>query len=307
MKTDNPIVFGVTEYDYLLKAILQRGRFERGKLERDEFPDGERYQRIVSEIVGRDVVVVGGTISDKVTLEIYDLSCALVKYGARSLTLLMPYFGYATMERAVKPGEVVTAKTRARLFSSIPQAAYGNRIVMVDLHAAGLPHYFEGGVRPVHLYAKPIIQKLVRGFGGKRFVLASTDAGRAKWVESLAGELGVPAAFVYKRRLDGERTAITGVSASVKGRRVVIYDDMVRTGSSLLQAARAYREAGATAVFAVATHGIFPSEAWRKIHGSGLLDGVGCTDSHPNVLQLPARQIRVHSLAGLLTEYLVNA
>ncbi len=304
MKSTRPIVFATPAYRYLADAILHRGFGTRGGLERKEFPDGERYQRIRDDVSGRDIVLVGGTIADSDTLEIYDLSCALAKYGARSLTLVMPYFGYSTMERAVKPGEVVTAKTRARLLSSIPAATFGNRLVLVDLHNAGLPHYFEDGIRPVHLYAKKLIGKLVRQFGGKSFVLACTDAGRAKWVESLAGEIGVDTAFVYKRRLDGERTEITGVSATVNHQRVVIYDDMIRTGSSLLQAAQAYREAGAKQVFAVATHGIFPGDALSRITATGLLDGIACTDTHPNVLGLPRERIHVESVAGMLTDYL---
>jgi len=110
------------------------------------------------------------------------------------------------MERAVKPGEVVTAKTRARLFSAVPLAAAGNRVFLVDLHAEGIPHYFEGGIRPVHVYAKPVVVDLARRLGGDDIVLACTDAGRAKWVESLANEMGVPASFVFKRRLDGTLT-----------------------------------------------------------------------------------------------------
>jgi ribose-phosphate pyrophosphokinase len=304
MKRLKPVLFAIPDYRYLGEAILRHTRFDRGALERKEFPDGERYQRIASRIQGRDVVLVGGTISDTATLEIYDLACAIVKYGAESLTLVMPYSGYSTMERAVKDGEVVTAKTRARLFSAIPSGGIENRVVMVDLHNAGISHYFEGGIRPVHLYAKDLVKKLARKLGGRNFVLACTDAGRAKWVESLAGELGVSAAFVYKRRLDGEHTEITGVSATVRNRNVVVYDDMIRTGSSLLQAAQAYREAGASRVFAVTTHGIFPGDSFRKIQSSGLLDGVAATDTHPNVLRLPKGALMVESVSGLLADYL---
>lgn len=103
---------------------------------------------------------------------------------------------------------------------------------------------------------------------------------------------------------DGERTEITGVSATVNNQRVVIYDDMIRTGSSLLQAAQAYRDAGAKQVFAVATHGIFPGDAFARITAAGLLDGLACTDTHPNVLGLPRTGIHVESVARMLTDYL---
>lgn len=304
MKPGKPILFAIPQYRYLQAAMLRRGGFAEGQVEIRDFPDGELYQRLLTPVGGRDVVLAGGTVSDAATLRLYDLACAVVKYGARSLTLVVPYFGYSTMERAVHPGEVVTAKTRARLLSAIPLATFGNRILLLDLHSEGLPHYFEGGIRSVHLYAKEIVKRMARRLGGRRFVLACTDAGRAKWVESLAGELGVGTAFVYKRRLDGNRTEITGVSATVKDQRVVIYDDMIRTGGSLLQAARAYRQAGASKVFAVATHGIFPGGAFDTITGSGLLDGLACTDTHPNSLELPKNKIRVESVAPLLTEYL---
>ena len=95
-------------------------------------------------------------------------------------------------------------------------------------------------------------------------MLASTDAGRAKWVESLAKDLQVDAAFVYKRRTSGSETEITGVSANVAGQRVVIYDDMIRTGGSLLNAAQVYRDAGAVAIDAIATHGVFPGDSLEK-------------------------------------------
>lgn len=300
MKAPKPLLFALPDYRHLQERLLKLGGLEEGRVERQTFPDGERYQRICEPVSGRDAIVLGGTISDEATLDLYDLSCALVKYGAQSLTLVIPYFGCSTMERAVKPGEVVTAKTRARLFSAIPQAAHGNRVVLVDLHNAGTMHYFEDGIRPVHLYAKELIMKMARDFGGKDFVLACTDAGRAKWVESLASELRVPAAFVYKRRLGGDRTEITGVSASVEGRTVVSYDDMIRTGGSLLNAARAYRDTGARRVFALATHGVFPDGAWERIAGSRLLDGVGVTDTHPNILKLPRHAVRVESVATLL-------
>jgi ribose-phosphate pyrophosphokinase len=299
-----PLLLASRSYAYLQREMQALGFGNLGQVEINDFPDGERYQRIVTPVYSRDVVLIGGTISDGDTLELYDLACAIVKYGAQSLTLVIPYFSYSTMERAVKAGEVVTAKTRARLFSAIPTASYGNRIVLLDLHSEGIPHYFEGSLRPVHLYAKNIVLKAARKLGGKRFVLASTDAGRAKWVQSLANDLGVDAAFVFKKRLSGSRTKLTAMSASVQGQPVVIYDDMIRTGGSLLEAARAYREAGATRLSVVTTHGLFPGEALKKLETSGLLDRIICTNSHPRTLALRSKFLQVESVASLFIDYL---
>ncbi|MEM9491589.1 MAG: ribose-phosphate diphosphokinase, partial [Myxococcota bacterium] len=268
------LLFATHSYDYLAETMCALGGFDRGAHESRRFPDGERYTRLLGDCADRDIALLGGTISDEDTMLIYDLACGLVEYGARRLTLIIPFFGYSTMERAVKSGEIVTAKARARMLSSIPHAAMGNRIILVDLHVASIAHYFEGAIHPVHVYAKRLIAAAARQLGGDDFVLGCTDAGRAKWVESLASDMGVVPAFVYKRRVDGERTEVTGVSAHVTGKPVVIYDDMIRTGGSLLGAARAYRDAGAARISAVATHGLFPDQALDKIETSGLFGAV---------------------------------
>lgn len=301
----HPLVLYATEaYEYLQDEMCALGGFERGVVMRRRFPDGERYMRIATPCAHRDVAVLGGTVSDTDTLEIYDLACSLVKYGARCLTLVIPFFGYSTMERAIKPGEVVTAKTRARLLSSIPTAALGNRVIAVDLHAAGIIHYFEGEMQPVHVYAKSIVIDTARRLHGSDFVLACTDAGRAKWVESLASDLGVTPAFVYKRRVDGERTEVTGVSAHVRDKAVIIYDDMIRTGSSLIGAAQAYREAGASAISAIATHGLFPGDALPALAASGLFARIVCTNTHPRAHALRSDFLQVESVAELLSKEL---
>jgi len=299
-----PVVFTTHAYEYLRDEICKLGRLEQGMVESRTFPDGERYQRICASVSSRDVVLVGGTISDDATLELFDLASALVKYGADRLTLVIPYFGYSTMERAVKEGEVVTAKSRARLFSAIPPAARGNRVFLLDLHTEGITHYFEGGITPRHVSARTVIGAAARELGGEDFVLACTDAGRAKWVESLANDLGKDAAFVFKRRLDDSSTEVTAVSAQVRDKHVVIYDDMIRTGGSLLHAAQAYADAGAKSLQAIATHGLLPGEALKRLRDSGLLTKIVCTNSHPRALELEDEFLRVVSIADILVDEL---
>lgn len=294
------IIFSTQSYRYLQSELCQMDDFDAGEVEVKHFPDGERYQRILADVDGREVVLLGGTISDADTLELYDLAYSLVTMGAKSLLLMIPYFGYSTMERSVKKGEIVTAKTRTHLLSKIPSSSMGNRIFLLDLHTEGVPYYFESKTRAVHLYAKQSIIEACREIGGSDFVLASTDAGRAKWVESLANDMGVNGAFVFKRRTSGDETQITSISADVKGKCVIIYDDMIRTGGSLINAARAYKEAGATRIAAVTTHGLFSNNGLEKIRESGLFECVVSTDSHPNAVRLQSDFLRVKSIAALL-------
>ena len=304
-----PLVFSIRAYDYLGRAIAAGAGWEHGEVVRETFPDGEHYHRIETDPADRDIVLVGGTVDDASALELYDLACGLATGGAYRLRLVMPFYGYSTMERSVRPGEVVKAKTRARLLSSIPQASRGTQVFLLDLHVDAIAHYFEGAIRTVHVYGKRLVTAAARRFGGDDFVLACTDAGRAKWVESLANDLGVDAAFVFKRRTSGHETHVTGVSAQVAGKRVVIYDDMIRTGGSLLDAAAAYRDAGAVAIDAVATHGLFPGDSLARIEARGLLGSVAVTDSHPRAVELAGGRagfLRVESTAGLLIEHLIS-
>lgn len=304
---DKPIIFSLEKYNYLRDLICQNNEFKIGLLDTKIFPDGEKYNRLISNVLDENVVFIGGTTDDSSTLDLYDISCAISKYGAKTLTLIIPYYGYSTMERSVKSGEVVKAKTRARLFSSIPQAYKGNRVILLDLHSEGIPHYFEGSVHTFHLYAKDVILEAIKELSNNdEYILASTDAGRAKWVESLANDLNVKPAFVYKKRISGEETQVSGISADVSGKIVIIYDDMIRTGSSLINAAKAYKECGAKTVFAVTTHGVFPNDSLEKIKNSGYIKKIICTDSHPRVLELQNDFLKVKSISGLINNFLLN-
>lgn len=302
-----PLLFSTETYGYLAERMLESGKFERGTIEQKRFPDGERYYRIETDVNDRDVVLVGGTVSDADTLEVYDLGCAFAKHGAWTLTIVVPYFGYSTMERAVKKGEVVTAKTRARLLSAIPYAKAGNRVFVIDVHSEGIQHYFENAIVAKHIYAKEIVDHAARQLFKGSFVLASVDAGRAKWVQSLAIDMNVNASFVLKRRIDGGKTELTAVSAHVDGQDVVIYDDMIRTGGSLKTAAKAYKEAGANRISVVATHGVFPPGALESLQQCGLFERIITTDTHPRANSLAGDFLSVVSVADLINKNLHNS
>jgi ribose-phosphate pyrophosphokinase len=285
------LLFTIPSYAYLEPSFLSAGEFDRGEIERKTFPDGERYLRILPSLHGREVVLLGGTASDADWLDVFDLACGIARGGARSLWIVMPYFGYATMERAVKAGEVVVAKTRARLLSAIPSPEGGTHLFLFDLHTDGIEFYLDDRILSRHVYgAKLITAKIRERMGQTPYVLGACDAGRAKWVQSLARDLGVEPAFVYKRR-DGAALSVTGINADVRGKEVVVYDDMIRTGTSLLQAGRAYLAAGATRVHAMASHLVLPGNAYDTLRASGVFATIMGTDSHPGSRQLPPEDV----------------
>jgi len=356
MPDKKPILFSTASYEYLKKAMMASDRFADGLIARGQskdgpvyedkpFPDGERYHRIMTEVADHEVILLGGTIDDRETMELLDLGQAIVEKGALSLLLLVPYFGYSTMERQVLPGEVVKAKNRARLISAIPPAAFRNRILLLDLHSEGIPHYFENSLVAYHLYARDLIidaivdvvkewqssalvaSAVADGKGSKpyerggrsdenwlddaHFTLASTDAGRAKWVESLAQDMsarGIPVhpAFIIKRRTSGSETEVADISADVDGKFVIIYDDMVRTGGSAIKAAKAYLNKGARAIALVCTHGVLPQDSKQRLKDSGCFYKIVVTDSHPRAVELEDDFVKVVSIASLLVESMFN-
>lgn len=303
------LIFATEPYAYLQQALCREADLPPGRIETKHFPDGEWHHRVADDVADRHVALLGGTVDDVQTLAMYDLACALVSQRAASLTMIVPYLGYSTMDRAVHQGEVVKAKTRARLLSAIPHADGGNRIALVDLHTAGLPYYFEGDMRPVQLDTSPFVLDAARRLGADDFVLASADAGRAKRVQSMAREVGVPAAVALKQRGPSGDVTLQAVAADVADRPVVMYDDMVRSGDTLLAAAEAYRRAGARSVAAVVTHGVLPGGALSNLRGSGLIDRLTCTDTHPRAHALRDAAdapgfLEVRCIAPLLATFL---
>jgi ribose-phosphate pyrophosphokinase len=305
-------LYSTRAYQNLAEQIADHLNLRLSEVERVNFPDGELYQRVVCSPDSKAsgvTVLVSGTHTESTTLELFDLACELANQ-ATSLILFIPYFGYSTMERSVREGEIVTAKTRALLLSAIPQAPLGNRFVFFDLHSPGIPHYLQAGLAHRHLYGKSLIRDICQSwYPAGDFVLASTDSGRAQWVESLAHDIGVESAYILKQRLDGSHTKVKAVQADVVGKKVVIYDDMIRTGSSLLKAAEAYLKAGAIEVSAVATHGVFPPSALERLQSSVTLKRIGITDSHPNSLAAASQFpefVTLHSCSKLFADYLIN-
>jgi len=288
------------------RALAQHLDVPLAQVERRHFPDGESYLRFAIDdpfaLLGRDVIVVGSTDTAASLDEVYRLGFAATQNGARSLVLVVPYFGYSTMERAAHPGEQVAAKSIARQLSGLPQAARGTWLLMMDLHSAGLVHYFEGTPVALEVSAMPRLCEVIASLKLARPTLASTDMGRAKQVERYANHLQAPVALIHKRRLSGTKTEIGAVLGEVAGRDVVIYDDMIRTGGSLAQAAEAYRAAGAASITAVTTHLVLAPGTVERLEAAPL-DRIVGTDTHPAHARVIERtRFSVVSVADLFAD-----
>ena len=293
------------KYQYLKDLLLQHHPeyFVDLPLEQTQFPDGEQYYRIgrSAELKNRPAVYVCGTVDDAAVLEAYSISSTIIREQCTSLHLVIPYFGYSTMDRAVKDGEAVMAKNIANLLSAIPAAPLGNFVYVLDLHSFGTQYYFGSSVNPVHLTSWNLLKKMVTDLGSN-FVLASPDMGRAKWVEKMGNELGLNTGYVLKKRLSGNATEVVALNADVAGKNVVIFDDMIRSGSSIINAAQAFKDVGARDIYVVTVHGIFVPGAIKRLKDSGLIKSISCTNSHPNTQNIHDEFIKVYDISELLLE-----
>lgn len=293
-----PLLLSTPEHAALATAVRTACGMDEGVTTREFYPDGECHQRIETPVEGRDVVLIASATDDASTARLFDLCCGLASGGAACLTLVLTYFAYSTMDREASPGDVVTARTRALLLSSSLRPPGGFRVLLIEPHTDALPFYFAPHARTGVIDVSRTIQRLCRDAGGTGFVMASTDAGRVKVVQRLAEALGVPAAIAHKQRLGPARTRVVALLGDVRGRRVVLHDDMVRSGSSLLGAARACLEAGATGVSAVVTHAVLPGDSLEHIRGTGLIERLLVTDTHPAGTRLAGEFLRVESIAA---------
>lgn len=288
-----PVILSSEDSQYFANAIAQAlgaGTVEALQLSRREFGDGETYYRLEldnrQDLVGRDFVYVSTTKTDKELLELYRVGSGASGYGTHKRIFCIPYFGYSTMERAVRPGEVVTAKTNCRLLSSIPNSGLGNSFMMMDLHAAGLLEYFEGDCARMELYGEDALTQGIRALNlgiesnPSSFVFASADLGRPLWVDTFARRFGTGLAFVQKTR-SLDTTIVGNVIGDVTEKTVIIYDDMTRSAKTLINAAEAYLARGALAVYAVLSH--------LSLHGPAVVQAIEespivklvATNSHP--------------------------
>eukprot|EP00771_Trimastix_marina_P000743 gnl/Trimastix_PCT/1773.p1 GENE.gnl/Trimastix_PCT/1773~~gnl/Trimastix_PCT/1773.p1 ORF type:complete len:376 (+),score=89.93 gnl/Trimastix_PCT/1773:14-1141(+) len=304
--------------DALYDKLKDHLDIQKGEIIRRNFSGGEAYYRLKIDgrydLFGKDVIYVTNTASDTDFLELLRVGSSFAGYGARSRIFVIPFFGYSTMERAVHPGEIVTCKSNVRMLSCIPGTGLGNVFMFMDLHVNGILHYFENDCLRVELYAQHALVEGIRRLNlgaPDRFMIASADLGRPKWVQTFSQIFGTGIAFVRKTR-SHEDTAIHEVIGSVEGKHVLIYDDMTRSAGTLIQAAEAYIKHGATGVSAALSHCALDSiEVVTKLLASPI-QNIIVTNTHPmsqipEILAHPDRFIVVDAstpFADCITEYL---
>lgn len=295
-------VFSGSAHPTLAEAVAGALGVPLGKRELDRFPDGECHVRILESVRGRDVFLIQPTCPpvEANLLELLLLADACRRAGARELTAVMPYFGYARQDRRASGREPVGA----RLIADLLGAGGLGRVVALDLHSPALEGIFSLPLE--HLTAVPLLaESLRRSTPGASAVVVAPDLGAAKLADRYSRLLGLPVAIVHKSRISGREVTVRGVTGNVDGRQPLIVDDMISTGGTIEAAAQALAAAGSLPVAAVvATHGLFVAGAEERLAKVGARRVI-VTDSVPPPagFRLP---LEVVSVAPLLARAVQN-
>ncbi len=287
-------IFACSQSVYLAERIAESYGVPLGKVTFSHYSDGEFQPSYEESIRGLRVFIVCSTFPSADNLmELLLMIDAAKRASARHITAVIPYFGWARQDRKDKPRVPIGAKLVAKLLES----AGATRIMTMDLHADQIQGFFE---KPVdHLFASTIFLPYVRSLELENLTIASPDMGGSKRAYAYSKFLTSDVVICYKQRKAANKIEYMELIGEVRGRNVILVDDMCDTGGTLAKAADLMMERGALSVRAICTHAILSGDAYDKIEKSQLSELI-VTDSIP--LKKESSKIRVVSCAGLFAE-----
>ncbi|HTL53494.1 MAG TPA: ribose-phosphate pyrophosphokinase [Planctomycetota bacterium] len=269
-------IFGGNSVPKMTEGIAAVLGIKRAAADVSRFPDGEIKVRILDDVRGRDCFVVQSTcppVNDHL-LEMLIIIDALKRASADRITAVMPYFGYGRQDRKHAGRVPITAKLIANLIT----ASGVDRLVTIDMHAAQMQGFFDIPVD--HLFARPVFLKHIHKLHWQDPVILCTDSGGLKVSHHLAAELNAELALIDKVRKSDVEVARGHVVGDIRDRDVIIIDDMIATGGSLVQAVNTAREYGARRILVLATHPVFCGRALEHLSGLEIEEMV-VTDTIP--------------------------
>lgn len=294
---DKMVVFSGTANKKLSEKISKSLKIKLGELAVSRFSDGEIGVKVQENVRGKDVFIIQPTcppVNENLT-ELLIILDALRRASAYRITAVIPYFGYARQDRKDQPRVPITAK----LVANILDSAGANRVLTLDLHAGQIQGFFDIPVD--HLYGINTIVDYFKRTKANNLVIVSPDVGGIKMARAYAKRFKAGLAIVDKRRNSPESTEVMHILGEVKDKNVIMVDDIVATGSSLTEAAKALKKAGAKKIFAAITHGILSNNAVDKINKS-CIDCLVITDSVPLDKNKKSKKIKVVSVGSLFAE-----
>ena len=225
------------------------------------FKDGEIKSRVFETVRGADIFVIQPTAPpvNENLMELLVIIDALRRASARRITAVMPYYGYARQDRKANPRDPITSKLVANLLTQ----AGARRVLSIDFHAPQIQGFFDIPVD--HLYASPIMIDYFKDYDRSDLIAVAPDVGSVKRVRSFAESLNIPMAIIDKRRPKANVAEVMNVIGEVKGKNVILLDDIIDTAGTITEAAKVLKEKGAKDVYACCTHALFSGPAVERL------------------------------------------
>jgi len=289
-------IFCGTSNPPLANAIAASIGLELGKCPVSAFPDGETFVKIEENVRGEDVFLVQSTSppTNHNLMEMFIIMDALRRASASRITAVLPFYGYARQDRKDHPRVPITAKLVANLLV----AAGANRILTMDLHAQQIQGFFDIPVD--HLYAAPVMYDYLKKKELPNLVVVSPDVGGLKMAHAYSQVLEAGLAIVAKRRKNAHEIESMTVIGEIRGKTILLVDDLTETAGTLTTAAKLLRRKGAKKIYACVSHALLNDLGIQRLQKSNI-DELITTDS---VLRPEISGIRITTLsvAGLLGE-----
>ncbi len=281
----------------LADKICENLNVPLGESEVERFSDGEVRVKIMQNVRGKDVFVVQSTSSpaNENLMELLIMIDAIKRSSAKRITAVLPYYGYARQDRKDQPRVPITAKLVANLLTR----AGANRVLTIDLHAGQIQGFFD--IPLDHLYAVNIFEDYFKEKNIKDIAIVSPDVGGIKMARAYAKRFGAGLAIVDKRRISDVKAEVMHILGDIKGKNVILVDDMVATAGSLTEAAAALKKNGAKDIYAAITHPVLCGPAIERIRASEIKKLV-VTDTIPVPEEKRTDKIVQLSVAPLLGE-----
>lgn len=295
---NNIKIFSGQSSEYLAKEIAKSFGTSLGDVSFQKFSDGETLVGYQESIRGKHVFIVQSTFQPSDNLfELLMMIDAAKRASAYKVVAVMPYFGYARQDRKDRARVAITAKMVANLLT----AAGVDRVITMDLHADQIQGFFD---KPVdHLFFSSIMVPYIKSLNLDNLVIASPDMGGAKRARTYASFLNADMAIGHKARDKANEVSDMKIIGDVKGKNVIIVDDMVDTAGTLTKAADLIMEQGALSVRAAATHGVLSGPAYDRINESSLVELI-ISNSIP--IKDGSKKIKVLSVADIFAEVIDN-
>jgi len=283
----------------LSKKIAQKLKLKLVNSNIKRFADGEIYVEINENIRGNSIFVIQSisTPANDNLMELLICIDALRRSSAKNITAVIPYFGYARQDRKVVPRTAISAK----LVSNLITNAGAHRIVTVDLHAGQIQGFFDIPVD--NLFSTPIFSKHIKKYiSNKNIICVAPDVGGVERARALGQKLNVGLAIVDKRRPAPGKSQVMNIIGNVKGKNCLLVDDIIDSGGTIVNGAKALKEKGAKDVYVYVTHGVLSGNAVEQINNSKIKKLI-LTDTIDNSNKIKkSSKIVVLSISNLMAE-----